>query len=104
MALDKLWGEGKDLASSAGKMALSAAESGRAYIGLAAIALAGLSMFGSAKMLSPEAVADEADEFLLNETLKTSLAKSRQDNEILRNSNKAKELRAVLRLPHDRFV
>ena len=76
----------------------------RNALGLATIALAGISALGVAKSVSPSAVADNADGFILNETLKTSLAKSRQDNEVLKRQKKLQEYINNKRLPHDKFI
>lgn len=89
---------------SAARAGVEAIAKLRGVIGLSALVLAGLGAIGAAKAFSPSAVADNADDFVLNETLKTSLAKARQDNEIIRRQKKSAELASKKSLPHDKFV
>ena len=100
MTLKEVAATGKSVAG----VAHNAITSFRSAIGLATIALAGISAIGVAKAVSPSAVADNADGFILNETLKTSLAKSRQDNEVLKRQKKLQEYINNQRLPHDKFI
>lgn len=88
-SLKSMWGAAKDV---------------RGTIAIATLALSGLTALGIAKGQSPAAVADNSGKFILNETLKTSLAKSRQDNEVLRRAKKLEELTQGGRLPHDKFI
>jgi hypothetical protein len=93
-----------NVATGAGKTAHEVLKKFRGVIVLSTLALASAGSLAVAKSLSPEAVADNSGKFLLNETLKTSLAKSRQDNEAIRRAKKLQELRATANLPHDKFV
>lgn len=82
----------------------TATSKARGSVIIATLALAGLSALSIAKMISPTGVAENSDGFILNETLKTSLAKSRQDNEALKRAKKLESMRSGARLPHDKFV
>lgn len=93
-----------EMTRNVGSDVLGAIAKARGTIAIATLALAGLSSIGIAKMLSPSAVAENSDDFILNETLKTSLAKSRQDNEVLKRNKKLQSMQGVGRLPHDKFV
>ena len=87
-----------------GKVAIEGAKDLRGIIALSALTLAGLGSLAVAKTTVSEPVADNADKFILNETIKTSLAKSRQDNEALRRAKKFEQLMKSRSLPHDKFI
>lgn len=89
---------------AAGSTVLEGAKDLRGLIALSALTLAGLGSLAIAKTSVSEPVADNADKFILNETLKTSLAKSRQDNETLRRAKKLEQLVQNRSLPHDKFL
>lgn len=93
-----------DIGTQAGKLALESIAKMRGIIALATLSLAGISAIGGAKSMAPSAVADNAGGFVLNETLKTSLAKARQDNEALKRAKKLEESLIGRRLPHDQFI
>lgn len=93
-----------DMAAAGGKVALDSIAKLRGIFALATLSLAGIAAVGGAKSMSPSAVADNAGNFVLNETLKTSLAKARQDNEALKRAKKLEELSIGRRLPHDQFI
>lgn len=93
-----------DMAAQGGRVALDSVAKLRGIIALATLSLAGISAIGGAKSMSPSAVADNAGDFVINETLKTSLAKARQDNEALRRAKKLEASLIGRRLPHDKFI
>lgn len=70
---------------------------------LAAPTAAALATIGGVKALKPEAVAKNADKLLLNEALKSSLARSIREREIALKSNEYKDAYNDVRR-HDRFI
>ena len=58
---------------------------------------------GAIKMLTPKAVSDNADKYVVNEALKSSLAESIRRQEMLQRNKEAEEAYSNVR-KHDRFV
>lgn len=93
-----------DSLTGATKVGIDVVSRTRGIIALSSLALASIGALGAAKALAPTAVADNSGKFILNETLKTSLAKARQDNEVLKRAKKLEESLIGRRLPHDQFI